>query len=185
MVEIEGEIDAEKFESYRQAAFADLGKEYEIDGFRKGTVPTAILEKKIPEMHILEEMAQRAIGDLYPLVLEEYKIQAIGAPAVKIKKIAQGNPLLFSLETAVIPEFTLPDYVKIAEGITKEKADVVSEKELADTIAEVQKMHAHREAHGDGPHEHEEGKEDEEYPLPEVTDEFVQKLGDFKTVEDF
>lgn len=185
MVEIEGEIDTEKFESYREAAFTDLGKEYEIDGFRKGTVPVAILQKKIPEMHILEEMAQRAIGDLYPLVLEEYKIQAIGAPAVKVKKIAQGNPLVFAIETAVIPEFTLPDYSKIASTITKEKVEDVSEKELTDTIAEVQKMHAHREAHGDEPHEHETGKENEEYPLPEITDEFVQKLGDFKTVEDF
>lgn len=182
VVEIEGEIDAEKFESYREAALAELGRDFEIDGFRKGSVPKAILEKKVPEMYVLEEMAQRAIQELYPKVLEEHDIKAIGAPAVKIKKIAKGNPLVFSLETAVIPDIALPDYKKISVSVKKETAESVTEKEIEDTILEIRKMHGHREAHGEGPHEH---TEDEDFPLPEMNDEFVQKLGDFKTVEEF
>ncbi len=181
MVEIGGEISSEVFESYRESALRELGHGIEIDGFRKGSAPQALIEKQIPEMHVLEEMAQRAIQTIYPTILEEHDIQAIGAPAVKIKKIAKGSPLVFALETAVIPEFKLPDYVKIAGTIKKEAGEEVSEKEIEDTLLEIRKMHGHKEAHGDQPHEH----TDEEFPIPDLTDEFVQKLGDFKTVEDF
>jgi FKBP-type peptidyl-prolyl cis-trans isomerase (trigger factor) len=183
IVEIESEISAEKFESYREQSFDYLSKGIELDGFRKGTAPKALLAKHIPEMHILEEMANRAIGELYPQILTEHKIDAIGHPAVKIKKIAANNPLVFSLETAVLPVIVLPDYTKLVTTIKKEKGDEVTDTEIEDTLLEIRKMHGHREAHGDdATHEHTEG---EEHPIPELNDEFVQKLGDFKTVADF
>ncbi len=183
IVEIEGEITAEKFESYREQAFTYLTKNIEIDGFRKGAAPKALLEKQVPEMHVLEEMAERAIQELYPKVLVEHKIDAIGHPAVKIKKIAPNNPLVFSLETAVLPVVTLPDYNKLVSAIKKETPDQVTEEEIEKTILEIRKMRAHKDAHGDEPHEHAENEPEPE--LPELNDEFVQKLGDFKTVDEF
>ncbi len=183
IVEIEGEITAEKFESYREQAFTYLTKNIEIDGFRKGTAPKALLEKQVPEMHVLEEMAERAIQELYPKVLVEHKIDAIGHPAVKIKKIAPNNPLVFSLETAVLPVVTLPDYDKLVKAIKKDGAEKVTDKEVEDTILEIRKMRAHNEAHGEGPHEHAENEPEPE--LPELNEEFVQKLGGFKTVDEF
>ncbi len=183
IVEIEGEISADKFESYREQSFEYLAKGIELDGFRKGTAPKALVEKHIPEMHILEEMANRAIGELYPQILTKHKIDAIGHPAVKIKKIAPKNPLVFSLETAVLPMVTLPDYNKLVSNITKEKVEKVTDKELDDTILEIRKMRAHNEAHGSEPHEHAENEP--EIELPELNDEFVSKLGGFKTVDEF
>jgi FKBP-type peptidyl-prolyl cis-trans isomerase (trigger factor) len=183
IVEIEGEISAEKFESYREQSFDYLTKGIELDGFRKGTAPKALLSKHVPEMHVLEEMANRAIGELYPQILTEHKIDAIGHPAVKIKKIATNNPLIFSLETAVLPVVVLPDYMKLVGTIKKDTPEKVTDEEIETTLLEVRKMRAHNEAHGEGPHEHAENEP--EIPLPEMNDEFVQKLGDFKTVDEF
>lgn len=181
-VEINGEIDAPIFESYREKAFLEIGKDYEIDGFRKGTVPKNILEQKIPEMYVLEEMAQMAIADLYPKILEEHKIDAIGRPAVQIKKIAKNSPLGFSIICATLPEITLPDYKKLALNRKVEEVSPVTEKEITDTIDQILTMRQ------TPPHEEKvedvEGSTEETKKL-ELTDEFVKTLGDFKDVEDF
>lgn len=179
-VEIVGEIDATTFETYRENAFKELGKDYEIDGFRKGTVPKSLLEQKIPEMYILEEMAQMAIQDVYPKILDEHKIKAIGQPAVQIKKIAKGNPLEFSIMCATIPEVTLPDYKKLAQEVTVKKVDTVEDTEVENTINQILEMRSH-----DG-HEHTgEESPDHTHEKPELTDEYVKTLGDFTSVEDF
>ena len=182
IVEISGSISKDTFESYRDEAITYLGKDYEIDGFRKGSVPKELLLKKLPEMFVLEEMAQRAIEKVYRQVLTEKEIPAIGQPKVHIKKIAAGNDLEFSLEVATIPEVKLGDYNTLVSKIEKETAQDVTEKEIEETLLEIRKMHGHREAHGDEPHEH---TEDETFDIPELNDEFVQKLGNFKNVAEF
>ncbi len=186
-VEFTGEINAEVFEGYRSHALEHLGADLEIPGFRKGKAPEAVLVKHIPEMAILEEMANHAIMETYPKMLGEHKINAIGQPAVQITKIAKGSSLGFTLRTAVMPELILPDYKAIAK---KEGAEVkveVTDKEFEDAIKQVQQMHAQgvkeniaKEKSEGAPHETK-----EETPLPELTDEYVQTLGAFKTVEEF
>ena len=59
-IEIEGELEAEIFESDFKIALKKLGANVEIDGFRKGKVPESVLISKIPEVRILEEMAELA-----------------------------------------------------------------------------------------------------------------------------
>ena len=61
-VKITGELPYAELESERNAALVALGKNVEIDGFRKGHVPTKVLEKHLGEMAILAEMAERAIS---------------------------------------------------------------------------------------------------------------------------
>ena len=61
-IEIEGELEAEAFESYFTKALKKLGEAFEIDGFRKGKVPENVLISNIPEIRILEEMAEMALA---------------------------------------------------------------------------------------------------------------------------
>jgi len=68
-VEIEGEIDSEIFESYFTRALKKIGETLKLDGFRKGKIPESILLSNVPEIQILEEMAQMALNDLYPKIL--------------------------------------------------------------------------------------------------------------------
>ena len=73
MMEIEGELEAEVFESYLDKALKKLGEQVEIPGFRKGKIPENILLSQIPESKILEEMAELALADQYPKIIEETK----------------------------------------------------------------------------------------------------------------
>jgi len=88
---------------------------------------------------------------------------------VTITKLAVGNPIGFSIKTALVPEITLPDYKQIA-GATPEDLGpfTVSEKEIGDTTAHILKSHA-----------------GEDNPVLELTDENVRVFGDFSDVADF
>ena len=51
-IEIEGELEADLFESYYHGALKKLGENLKLDGFRKGKVPESVLISKIPEILI-------------------------------------------------------------------------------------------------------------------------------------
>ncbi|HEY9582725.1 MAG TPA: trigger factor [Candidatus Paceibacterota bacterium] len=146
-VEIMGEIAWADFEKFKSEAVAHMANHVDLPGFRKGHVPENILREKLGPMTILEEMAERAIRDIYPNIIVENKIEAIGRPNIAITKIAEGSPLGFKIRQSVLPEIKLPDYKKIAEEVNKKleadekvrDAKNVSEQELNDVLAEIKK----------------------------------------------
>lgn len=119
-VEIEGELESQIFEDYFAKALKKIGASLELNGFRRGKAPDGVLLSRIPEMHILEEMAELALTEHYPKITEREKIDAIGRPEISVTKLARKNPLGFKIRTAVLPEVKLPDYKNIARRITSE-----------------------------------------------------------------
>lgn len=201
-VKITGELPYVELESERNAAIVALGKDVEIDGFRKGHIPTPVLEKHLGEMSILSEMAERAIAHAYPHIITEHKLEAIGQPQIEVTKIAPQNPLAFTATVAVLPEFTLPDYNALAKAVNQERPDdTVTDDELETKITEIQRQKAAYEKMqnkaaagseaGDLPTPESEAAkaaDSEEAALPELTDEYVKTLGQpgqFENVADF
>lgn len=179
-MEISAEISAEVFESYRSKAVSALKENFELAGFRKGHVPENIFLQKVPGMQILEEMAELAINDAYPKLIEEHKLDPIGRPAVSITKIAKGNSLGFTVKTAVVPEVKLPDYKKIGRTMAgAEELVAVTDEEVDKTINEILKARTPKVEvkPGETP--------PPETPLPELTDNLVKTLGQFQNVADF
>lgn len=180
MMEITASIPAEIFDGYRADALKRIGKDVELPGFRKGHVPEKMLAARIGEANVLEEMAELAISRVYAEIIVGEKIDALGRPEVAITKIAPGNPLEFTLTTAVFPEVKLADYKKIAAKLTTKKEEVtVTADDVAKTVLQVKRMRAQNEATRDG-------KEfDEKAELPELDDAFIKTLGDYSDVADF
>lgn len=174
-VEISGELTSEAFEKFRAPALKQLGENAKIDGFRPGHIPEDVLIKHVGEANILHQMAELALREHYPILLMQEKIDAIGSPEISITKIAAGNPLGFKITTAVMPEITLPDYAKVAKAEMAKKADfAVEEKEVEEAIEHIRKMSVGEVT-----------KENKDQEPPELTDELVKKIGDFKDVADF
>ncbi len=180
MLEISAAIPHEVFDSYRAEAIKRIGKEVELPGFRKGHVPEKMLADRIGEANILEEMAELAISRAYGEILIGEKIDALGRPEVQITKIALGNPLEFTLTTAIFPEVELADYKKISATVTKKKESVeVTSEDIEKTIAQIKRMRAENEAK-------KASKEfDDKATLPELDDAFVKTLGAYENVADF
>lgn len=200
-VKISGEIPFAELEAHRANAIKALGANVSIDGFRKGHVPAAVLEKKLGEMAILTEMAERAISHMYGHILEAHKIDAIGYPKFEITKIAPENPLGFTATVAVVPPVELPDYKKIAKTANADKpSEEVTEEELETKIKDIlrqkaaydklQQKASAKEGAGDTTDlpTPETVEKDEPEASPELTDEVVKTLGQpgqFENVEQF
>ncbi len=183
-VEITAEITLEALENYKVKAMKKIQEVTELPGFRKGQVPASMLKEKIGEIGLLEEAGELAINDSAVEIIAESKVNFLGHPAITLSKIAIGSPLEFKIKVTIMPEIKLADYKKIAKKINsvEEKVEEVTEKQIEETIAEIQKMYS-QQNHSHTPGEkHVEG---ETLPLPEINDEFVKKLGDFKDVADF
>lgn len=172
-VEITASIPAEEFDARRAEALRRIAAEAEFPGFRKGHVPEKILLAKLGEGVLLEEMAEIAIGHVYPAVIAEHKLDVLGRPTVRITKIAAGNPLEFVLECAVFPEFTLPDYIGIAKKISSNTPLVVTDEEVEKVITDIRIAHNKNKG------------ETSDSELPPLDDNIVKTFGDFASVEDF
>lgn len=209
-VEIIGVLETAEFEKYEDKALVKIGERLELPGFRKGKAPASKIKENIPEMEILEEMAEAALSENYIKILEENKIDAIGRPEIAITKIAKGSPLEFKIVTAVLPEMKLPDYKKIASNENKKeefnKEIIVDEADVEKTILELRKMRAeqargvdhaghehmteeeHAKAHedkSDGTESQDAPKEIPESEYPVFDDAFAKTFGEFATAEAF
>ncbi len=191
LIEIEGEISASDFEAEREDTVLELGKSVKVDGFRPGAVPEKVLVEKVGEATFLEHMAEKAIGKAYPDIIKDNKVEAIGRPEITITKIAKDNPLGFKIKTVVLPEIELAEWRPLAKKVMSVKEEVkVEDKEVDGVIESIRKSRAtqapQEEKEGKVPSE---GEKEEKAPvepvLPELTDEFVKTLGDFKDVADF
>lgn len=149
-VEILGTIESAEFEAYEGKALSRIGERLELPGFRKGKAPVGVVKKNVPEMELLEEMAEVALSENYLKILEENKIDAIGHPQIAITKIAKGSDLEFKIKTATLPEIKLRDYKKIAKEANSKNENnqevVVEDSEVEKVINELRKMRAHQNA---------------------------------------
>jgi trigger factor len=196
-VELLFEVPAEVFIAREAEALKILGEELEIDGFRKGKAPEDVVKKYLPEIAILEKMAELAISDLYPKTVAEEKLDVIGRPDVAITKLARGNALEFKVKATVLPEIKLPEYKKIVKAEWKDESEEVTEEEVENAIKDIQKMRAHQKLHDSGvEHDHDaEGRAstdtarhdsaESDDQLEPLTDDFVKTIGNFTTVAEF
>lgn len=177
MVEINGELSWESFAAFEKKAFDRLAAHLELDGFRKGHVPESVAKAHINDELVLGDMAELAVQELYPIILTDKKIDAIGRPALAITTLARESALGFTIKTTVLPEIKLPDYKKIASAHKLETPTPVTEEEIDKVVQDLRQLRAYGHVHGAEDHDHA-----HEEPLPEVDDAFAKSFGNFETV---
>jgi trigger factor len=95
------ELTAEEFEPYRKKAAEQLGKEVEVDGFRKGEVPMDVLINKIGEQAFMGHVLDLAIGESYENAVKQEKLMAIDYPRIQIQS---HDPLKYEAIVPTLPE---------------------------------------------------------------------------------
>lgn len=182
------ELSAEAVAKEEAEAIKEVSKTIDLDGFRKGAaIPKDVIVSKVGELPILEQSAYRAINKIYTPLLEEKEYKIIAQPEISITKISLGNPIEFTITLTLLPEIKLPDYKKIAKSVKKDEVKDTTDKELNEHIERIRTQFAQHSPKA--PHEHKEGEDCKDCSakpeLPEVTDEWVKKLGEFENVDDF
>ncbi len=125
-----------------------VAKEVKVSGFRPGKVPRAIIEKRYGKEVVLHEAAEHAVSHAYSRALAQERIDAIGKPDVKLESVKEGEALVFTVTTAVLPEVKIADtWRKSAASVNKEQkkkeaALVVEPKEVEEELNRLALMRA-------------------------------------------
>jgi trigger factor len=112
-MEITVELSAEEMKPYIEKAAVRLSTEKPLEGFRPGKAPLDAVIKKYGEMPVLEAAAEEAIRSTFPKAIVQEKIISIGSPAIDVKKMAAGNPFIYTATVSLLPEVTLCDLAEI------------------------------------------------------------------------
>jgi len=131
-VRLEIEVPFAELEPNVKKAYREIGSQVTIPGFRKGKVPTAVIDQRVGRETILTEAVQDAIPEKFVAAVREHEVRTLGRPEVAITDFSDGQPLKFTAEVDVRPEIALPDLggievivdeVEVAESDVDEQLD--------------------------------------------------------------
>jgi trigger factor len=108
-VRLEIEVPFVELEPNLKKAYREIGSQVTIPGFRKGKVPTAVIDQRVGRQTILTEAVQDAIPENFVAAVREHEVRTLGRPEVEITDFEDGKPLKFTAVVDVRPEITLPD----------------------------------------------------------------------------
>ncbi|OGC22856.1 hypothetical protein A2291_08750 [candidate division WOR-1 bacterium RIFOXYB2_FULL_42_35] len=165
-VHLEVEEEYSKFAEAIEKSLLAAGREIKIPGFRQGKAPKDMIRQAINPEYVESRAAQDLIADLYPLVIDETKIEPIDYPNIDIVESKKDQPFVFKISVDVYPEVKLGKY----KGLKVEKKSAeIAEEEIDKTLGNFQERFAKTDAEGNR----------EVMPLD---DEFAKKVSRFQTL---
>jgi trigger factor len=128
-VKLTVEVPFEELKPSMDAAYGRIAKSVNVPGFRKGKVPARIIEQRFGREAVIEEAVNDALPKAYDEALRTNSIVPIGRPEIDVDEVLDGQPLTFTAEVDVRPEFDLPDYSSL-------KVEVANAAPSDDDVAE-------------------------------------------------
>lgn len=179
-IELSGEIPFHHIEPHQERALKHFQEELELPGFRKGHVPLDMVKKRVGDIAVLEEAVEYVMRDLYPALIQNHHIDAIGRPNISITKLAPGNPVGITARTAVYPEVILPsDWKTFNEKVPLDEIPAISDSDIDDALTSIRRAKAKSNDGASTPH-----SEVKDEDLPALDDAFAQALGPFANLDD-
>ncbi len=99
-------VPADRLETERHSAAKRLAQQVRLPGFRKGKVPTQVLEKKFGGA-VEQEMLEKVMGAAYREVIQREGLQPISQAAIENVDYQPGQDLKFDVHFEVRPEIEL------------------------------------------------------------------------------
>ncbi len=136
MAKLTIEVPAEEFEKAMTAAYHKMKNQINLQGFRRGKVPQAMIEKVYGPEVFYDEAANRLINEYYPKEIENCDEDIVSNPELDVEQIGKGKSFIFTAVVAIKPEIKLGDY----KGVEIEKiATEVTEDDVMAEILKAQK----------------------------------------------
>lgn len=133
MAKLTIEVAVEEVDKAIEAAYQKQKKSISMQGFRKGKVPRAMVEKMYGVEVFYEDAANILMQNAYPTAMDESGLDIVSQPTVDVVQLEKGKTFIFTAEVAVKPEVELGTY----KGVTVTKAD--TSVKAAEVNAEVEK----------------------------------------------
>jgi trigger factor len=136
-VKLTVEVPFEELKPSLDAAYATIGSQIQVPGFRKGKVPSRIIDQRVGRGAVLQEAVNEALPQFYGQAVEDNKVRPIGQPEVDVTEVPakDGEDLKFTVEVDVRPEVTLPDYSAITVEVDEA---VASDEDVQERLTSLQ-----------------------------------------------
>lgn len=130
-VKLSIEVPFEELKPYIDGAYKTLSTKINIPGFRKGHVPSAMIDQRVGRAAVLDEAINSSLSPMYAAALKEQNVYVIGRPTIDITKLVDNEMFSFTAEVDVRPELKLPNFSEIT--LTVDDV-VVSDVEVAEQV---------------------------------------------------
>ncbi|MEH1170026.1 trigger factor [Micromonospora sp. CPCC 205539] len=117
------EVPFVELEPSLKKAYREIGSQVQVPGFRRGKVPTAVIDQRVGRGTVLNEAVQEAIPENILAAVREHDLKTLGRPEVEITEFNDGDSLNFTAEVDVRPEITLPDATTIEVTVDELQID--------------------------------------------------------------
>lgn len=133
MMKLVIEASPEQFEEAVKKAYEKNKNKINIQGFRKGKAPYAMVVKMYGKEMFYEEAANLIIPDAYEEAAKDCGFEIVSRPEIDVTQIGGDKPFIFTATVAKKPEVTLGEY----KGLEVAKQEIAATDEEID--AEIKK----------------------------------------------
>ena len=112
-VKLSIEVTFDELAPHVDGAYKTLSERINIPGFRKGKVPTAMIDQRVGRGAVLDEAINAALPTFYSQAAKENDVLVIGRPDVEIVELKDKENFSFTVEVDVRPEISLPNFSQI------------------------------------------------------------------------
>ena len=143
-VKITAEVEYDELKPAVEAAAKKLSQQVNIPGFRRGKVPTRVLERHVGRPAIIEQAVNDSLDGYYQEAITEHELTPLGQPDVDITEWpnmegAAGGKLVVEISVDTRPEINLPDLSGIT--LTAERP-VVTDEDVEERLTEMRERFA-------------------------------------------
>jgi trigger factor len=140
MVELTLQRSAQEVQREFDKHYAELRRDIELPGFRKGKVPRSLLKRRFGKQ-LEAELAREMAGEMLEEALSRQRLRPVGEPTVETMSVEEGSPFQLVVRIEHLPHFSLTRY----KGRAPAPADLeVADAELDRQMRMLQLRHAQR-----------------------------------------
>jgi trigger factor len=132
------EVPSEELKPSLDAAYKKIAGQVTVPGFRKGKIPTRIIDQRFGREAVYAEAFDDILSTAYGKAVEENEVRVLGQPEItevtEVEVLANGGDLKFTAELDTRPVIDLPAY----DGIEVELDDIaVSDEDVDKQLEEL------------------------------------------------
>jgi trigger factor len=94
-------------------AYKSFSEKITIPGFRKGKVPSAMIDQRVGRGAVLDEAINAAIPSFYSQAAKENDVLVIGRPTIEVTELRDNEHFAFTIEVDIRPDIALPNFSEI------------------------------------------------------------------------
>lgn len=137
-VKLSVEVPYEELRPSIEAAYKTIGAQVQVPGFRRGKVPSRIIDQRVGRGAVLQEAINDALPTFYQQAVTENSVRVLGRPEVDISEVpdptATDGELKFTAEVDVRPELELPDMSTLSVTVDDVETDEAAVQERLDAL---------------------------------------------------